>query len=69
MMMPMRMIMIMRMFVNMIRTHFTAAIGHDTRHMLKLNGGVMNSEAAANFTKFFQNRFAFGMGHVVNQYV
>ena len=62
-------VMIMRMLMDVIGTHFAAAVGHDAWYMLELNGGVVNSQPATNFRQFFENRFTLGMGHVVNQYV
>jgi len=70
MMMAVRVIvMIMRMFMHMVGPHFAAAIGHHAQHMLELDGGVMNAQAAAYLGELFKNRLTFGMRHIVNQHM
>lgn len=64
-------VMFMTVLIGMdvVGAHFAAIVGHDAGDVFELDGGVVDAEAAADFGEFFQNRFAFGVRHVVNQHV
>ncbi len=57
------------LFMNMVCTHSAGSSGHHTRHVLELNGGVMNAQATKRFVNILQNGSTGGVRHVLYQYV
>ena len=61
---------LLAVFMDMCRfTHVTAMIRHGTGHMLKLDGRVINAEAAKDLIQAIQDEVAFRGRHILDQHM
>jgi hypothetical protein len=60
---------LMIMLMHMIGAHAARLFPHHARHMLKLNGRMMDADRAELGVDALQNGIAFRRRHIVNQHM